>query len=109
MSPTALPAQKTYSIASIPADGIGPEVIEAGIEVLQVLSENLKTFNLEFRHFDWSSQTYKNTGNYIPVGGLEELRKHDAILFGSVGAPGKLPLFPDEPSPNHPLIVRLLT
>lgn len=93
MSPTALPAHQTYSIASIPADGIGPEVVEAGIEVLQVLTEALKTFNLEFQHFDWSSERYTKTGKYIPEGGLEELKKHDAILFGSVGAPGK-PLFP---------------
>jgi isocitrate/isopropylmalate dehydrogenase len=92
MSPTALPAHRTYSIASIPADGIGPEVIEAGIEVLQVLTETLKTFSLEFKRFDWSSDSYKKTGRYIPEGGLEELKKHDAIIFGSVGAPGQFSL-----------------
>ncbi|KAL0068931.1 hypothetical protein AAF712_003924 [Marasmius tenuissimus] len=81
---------KTYKIASIPADGIGPEVIQAGIEVLQTLSKTLKTFQLDFTHFDWNSERYKSTGSYIPEGGLEELRKFDAILFGAVGAPGKL-------------------
>lgn len=89
MSPTAVPTKKTYSIASIPADGIGPEVIEAGIEVLKALAETLQTFELEFTDYDWSSDTYKKTGKYIPDGGLEELKKHDAILFGAVGAPGK--------------------
>ncbi|KAK1225979.1 hypothetical protein PQX77_000688 [Marasmius sp. AFHP31] len=79
---------KTYRIASIPADGIGPEVIQAGIEVLQTLSKTLKTFQLDFTHFDWNSERYKSTGSYIPEGGLEELRKFDAILFGAVGAPG---------------------
>ncbi|KAF4980672.1 hypothetical protein FZEAL_3340 [Fusarium zealandicum] len=84
MSPSA---NKTYSIASIPADGIGPEVIEAGIEALNALADTLQTFQLDFTHYDWSSDTYKKTGKYIPDGGLDQLRNHDAILFGAVGAP----------------------
>src|SRR6185503_20579808 len=75
---------KSYRIASIPGDGIGNEVIPAGIEVLQKLQDG---FRLEFEHFDWSSDRYKKTGAYIPEGGLEELRKFDAIFFGAVGAP----------------------
>ncbi|PLN85995.1 isocitrate/isopropylmalate dehydrogenase [Aspergillus taichungensis] len=78
---------KTYSIAAIPADGIGPEVIEAGIVVLKALAKALNTFNLDFTNYDWSSETYKKTGQYIPDGGLEALKTHDAILFGAVGAP----------------------
>ncbi|KAL2675565.1 hypothetical protein Neosp_011752 [[Neocosmospora] mangrovei] len=87
MSPSAVVAKKAYSIASIPADGIGPEVIEAGIEALNALADALQTFELNFTHYDWSSDTYKKTGKYIPDGGLEQLKKHDAILFGAVGAP----------------------
>ncbi|KAI0432238.1 tartrate dehydrogenase/decarboxylase ttuC [Xylaria sp. FL1042] len=87
MSPSALLASKSYSIASIPADGIGPEVVDAAIEVLNSLAETLGTFTFNFTHYDWSSETYKKTGKYIPDGGLEQLRKHDAILFGAVGAP----------------------
>ncbi|KAF9889857.1 hypothetical protein FE257_006947 [Aspergillus nanangensis] len=78
---------KSYKIAAIPADGIGPEVVSAGIEVLQALADKLQTFQLDFTHYDWSSETYKKTGKYIPDGGLEDLKKHDAILFGAVGAP----------------------
>lgn len=89
MSPSALPSQKSYSIASIPADGIGPEVVSAAIEVLSALADSLQTFKLDFTHYDWSSDTYKKTGKYIPDNGLEELKKHDAILFGAVGAPGE--------------------
>ena len=92
MSPVAVLAQQTYSIACIPADGIGPEVIEAGVDVLNTLSEACGKFRLEFENYDWSSETFKNTGKYIPDGGLESLKKHDAILFGAVGAPGKLRL-----------------
>ncbi|KAL6413274.1 hypothetical protein AUP68_02781 [Ilyonectria robusta] len=87
MSPSALASKKAYSIASIPADGIGPEVVEAGIEVLKALADTLQTFELDFTHYDWSSDTFKKTGKYIPDNGLEELKKHDAILFGAVGAP----------------------
>ncbi|THV44289.1 hypothetical protein BGAL_0680g00060 [Botrytis galanthina] len=87
MSPSTINSTKEYSIASIPADGIGPEVIDAGIQALNALATTMGTFKLNFTHFDWSSETYKKTGKYIPEGGLEELRKHDAILFGAVGAP----------------------
>ena len=75
---------KTYRIASIPGDGIGNEVIPAGIEVLQPRSG---WFRARVPHFDWSSKRYVETGRYIPEGGLEELRKFDAIFFGAVGAP----------------------
>jgi tartrate dehydrogenase/decarboxylase/D-malate dehydrogenase len=74
----------TYRIASIPGDGIGNEVIPAGIEVLQKLAVD---FRLEFKDFNWSSKRYVETGAYIPEGGLEELKKFDAIFFGAVGAP----------------------
>ncbi|GAB7325341.1 hypothetical protein MBLNU13_g09385t1 [Cladosporium sp. NU13] len=85
MSPHAL-QDKPHSIATMGADGIGPEVVNAAVEVLKVLSD-AAGFKLEFTDYDWSSETYKKTGKYIPDGGLEELKKHDAILFGAVGAP----------------------
>ena len=74
----------TYKIASIPGDGIGNEIIPAGIEVLKMLEDG---FRLEFEHFDWSSKRYVETGRYIPEGGLEKLKRFDAIFFGAVGAP----------------------
>lgn len=83
-------SSKNYKIACIPADGIGPEVINAGVKVLEALSAASKSFTLDFERYDWSSETYKKTGKYIPDNGLEELKKHDAIFFGAVGAPGKL-------------------
>ena len=86
MSPVPIDHNKTHSIATIPADGIGPEVIGAGVEVLKTLSKTAG-FRMDFTNYDWSSETYKQTGQYIPDGGLDKLRKHDAILFGAVGAP----------------------
>src|SRR3954470_19831864 len=75
---------KTYRIAAIPGDGIGNEVIPAGIEVLERAADG---FRLEFEHFDWSSKRFQQTGQYIPDGGLERLKAFDAIFFGAVGAP----------------------
>jgi hypothetical protein len=86
MSPSV--TQRTHSIATMGADGIGPEVVNAGVQVLRKLAELDGTFKLQFTDYDWSSETYKTTGQYIPDGGLEQLKKHDAILFGAVGAPG---------------------
>jgi len=76
---------KTYRIAAIPGDGIGNEVIPAGIEVLEALAAG-QGFALVFEHFDWSSKRYLETGAYIPEGGLEKLKTFDAIFFGAVGA-----------------------
>lgn len=86
MSPST--TTRTHNIATIGADGIGPEVVNAGVQVLKKLSQLDGSFQLQFKDYDWSSETYKKTGKYIPDGGLEELKKHDAILFGAVGAPG---------------------
>ena len=77
---------KTYRIASIPGDGIGNEVIPAGIEILEVLAAK-EGFKVDFEHFDWSSARYLKTGAYIPEGGLEKLKTFDAVYFGAVGSP----------------------
>jgi len=77
---------KIYAIASIPGDGIGKEVIAAGIDVLNSLSEK-ENFRIEFTAFDWSSERYLEIGEYIPAGGLEKLKSFDAVFFGAVGSP----------------------
>ena len=77
---------KRYRIASIPGDGIGNEVIPAGVEVLDALARGAG-FDVAFETFDWGSKRYKETGAYIPAGGLEKLKGFDAIFFGAVGAP----------------------
>ena len=78
---------KTYKIAAIPGDGIGKEVIAAGITVLEALAERDGGFALTFDHFDWGSDHYKAHGLMMPADGRERIRHHDAIFFGAVGAP----------------------
>ncbi len=75
-----------YRIASIPGDGIGQEVIPAGIQVAEVLAQRFG-FSIKFKHFDWSCQTYLNTGTMMPKEGLEQLQFFDAIFLGAVGWP----------------------
>ncbi len=78
---------REYSIAAIPADGIGPEVIGAGITVLEALQKRLGDVKFNFKTFDWGSDYYKKHGVMMPADGLKTLKPFDAIYFGAVGAP----------------------
>lgn len=80
--------KKSYKIASIPGDGIGPEVIDAGIQVLRKLTKELGTFNLDFQDLNWGSEYYKREGKYMPENALETVRGCDAVFFGCVGDVG---------------------
>ena len=76
----------TYKIAAIPGDGIGPEVIAAGLEVLNVCAQR-EGFGLQVEHLDWGSNYYRRHGVMMPAGGHEMLKDFDAIYFGAVGDP----------------------
>ncbi len=78
---------ESYKIAAIPADGIGPEVIDAGVRVLQALAARDGGFACDVTTYDWGSDYYKKHGRMMPDDGLESLKSHDAIFFGAVGAP----------------------
>ena len=75
----------SYRIAAIPADGIGPEVINAGLEALAALERLDPSFHLSVTHFPWGSDYYRKHGVLMPPDGLDELRPFDAIYFGAVG------------------------
>ena len=77
----------TYRIAAIPADGIGPEVISAGLQALETLEKRDGGFKLDVTSFDWGSDHYRRTGKMMPEDGPERLKAYDAIFFGAVGAP----------------------
>jgi tartrate dehydrogenase/decarboxylase/D-malate dehydrogenase len=78
---------QSYKIAAIPADGIGPEVIAAGLQALEALEKREGTFTLEVMTFDWGSDYYRKYGAMMPADGTEQLKAFDAIFFGAVGAP----------------------
>ena len=77
---------KTYNIAAIPGDGIGTEVIAAGIQVLESLARHDGGFALRFEYFDWGSHYYLKNGEMMPADGLDRLKPFDAIYFGAVGS-----------------------
>ena len=68
---------RTHKIAAIPGDGIGPEVIAAGLEVLEACAARDGGFELEVEHFDWGSDYYKRHGVMMPPGGHEQLRRFE--------------------------------
>jgi len=76
-----------HRIAVVPGDGIGPEVIDAGVRVLETLGEREPGLAFEFQRFDWGTDYYKRTGLMMPADGCDQLRRFDAIYFGAVGAP----------------------
>jgi tartrate dehydrogenase/decarboxylase / D-malate dehydrogenase len=76
-----------HEIAVIPGDGIGREVVPEAIRVLEVVGDKFGV-SFEFRHFEWSCETYKDTGRMMPEDGISRLSDHDSIFLGAVGYPG---------------------
>ncbi|WP_077489848.1 tartrate dehydrogenase [Sinomonas mesophila] len=76
----------TDRIAVIPGDGIGHEVVPAAIACLERIAEH-HGLGLEFTHYDWGSERYLKRGRMMPLDGLEQLARHDAIFLGAVGSP----------------------
>ena len=78
---------RKYKIAQIPGDGIGPEVINAGVEVLVALSKKSGDFDLDIVRFPWGTDYYLKHKEMMPSTGLDSLKDFDAIYFGSAGDP----------------------
>jgi tartrate dehydrogenase/decarboxylase / D-malate dehydrogenase len=76
-----------HDIAVIPGDGIGGEVVPAAQRVLERAGER-HGFGFRWHGFDWGCERYLETGAMMPADGLEQLRGHDAVFLGAVGAPG---------------------
>jgi tartrate dehydrogenase/decarboxylase/D-malate dehydrogenase len=75
----------SYRIAAIPGDGIGGEVIGAGLRVLETLQRIDEGFRFEVTSFPWGTDYYLEHGVMMPADGLDALRPFDAIYFGAVG------------------------
>ena len=79
---------KTYKIAVIAGDGIGPEVINEGVRVLECVAELDGGFKFEFTHFPWGCEYYLKNGKMMPDDAINTLKQYDAIYLGAVGYPG---------------------
>jgi 3-isopropylmalate dehydrogenase len=79
--------RRVKRIAVIPGDGIGREVTDEAVLVLEHLRAT-HGVELEFKHFDWGAEKYLREGVTLPDGALEMLtRDFDAILAGAFGDP----------------------
>ena len=84
-------SKNKYNIAVIPGDGIGTEVMPEALKVLEVVS-NKYGINLQLDYFDFSSyEYYSKHGQMMPDDWKNQIGSHDALFFGAVGWPEKIP------------------
>ncbi len=76
-----------YKIAAIPGDGIGAEVVAAGLEVLAALEARAPNLKFTIESFPWGSDYYRAHGRMMAEDGIARLADFDAIYFGAVGDP----------------------
>ena len=79
---------KTYKIAVIGGDGIGPEVIAEGVKVLEAVAKLDGGFAFAFDHYPWGCNYYLENGCMMPENAMALLEQADAIFLGAVGNPG---------------------
>ena len=83
--------KKTYRVAVIPGDGIGKEVMPEGLRVIEAAAKK-HGVSVKFDHFDFASwDYYEKHGEMMPADWKDKIGKHDAIYFGAVGWPAKIP------------------
>jgi len=76
----------TYRIATLPGDGIGPEVLAEGVKVLKAVGE-VADLSFEFIEFPYGAEHYLATGEVLPDKAIDEMGQCDAIYFSAVGDP----------------------
>ena len=82
---------RIHRIAVIPGDGIGKEVVPEGLRVLEKAAKKYG-FELQLDNFDFAScDYYEKHGRMMPEDWKEQIGKHDAIYFGAVGMPDRVP------------------
>ena len=79
---------RTFKVAVIAGDGIGPEVLAEGIKVLDKVAELDGSFKVEYTHFPWGCEYYLEHGKMMDDDGMDKLNEYDAIYLGAVGFPG---------------------
>ena len=78
---------KTYRIAVLSGDGIGPEVMEIALQVLDYVAHKISGLNLQFTEHQAGAEHYRRTGVVFPKSVLEDCRAADAVLLSAIGLP----------------------
>ncbi len=78
---------KAYHVAVIPGDGIGRDVTNEAIKVLNAVAQKDGSFRFAFTEFPWGCEYYLKTGKMMDDDGMDVLKKFDAIFLGAVGYP----------------------
>jgi 3-isopropylmalate dehydrogenase len=81
---------RTYVVAHLPGDGIGPEVTAVARNLIDQAGKQ-RGFTIDWRPCPLGSEHYLKTGEVLPDGVLADLRKTDAVLLGAVGSPSVPP------------------
>jgi 3-isopropylmalate dehydrogenase len=81
---------RTLSLALIPGDGIGTEVVAEAMKVLSAIAP-WADLELQTTEYDLGARRYNATGELLPDAVVEELRAYDAILLGAIGDPSVPP------------------
>src|SRR3954471_11810152 len=82
---------KTHRIALYPGDGIGVDVVDATVSVLDAVERKIRGYRLAYERFDWGMTHYDRHGRVAPEDFLTTLRGFDALFLGAVGWPARLP------------------
>lgn len=98
-------SEKSYKIAVLPGDGIGPEIMHEAVKVLDKTGEKFG-FSFEYTYADVGGVAIDNLGQALPESTIETCRASDAILFGSVGGP-KWETLPPEKQPERAALLPL--
>jgi 3-isopropylmalate dehydrogenase len=77
---------RRYSIAVVPGDGTGPEVVAEGLKVLKAASK-IYGFKYDLTEYDLGGERYLRTGETLPDSVVRELKQTDAIYLGAIGHP----------------------
>ncbi|MBQ1468785.1 MAG: isocitrate/isopropylmalate dehydrogenase family protein [Solobacterium sp.] len=78
---------RTFTIATLPGDGIGPEIIREGVKVIEAVEEGFDSFKLNFDYYDAGAAFYRDTGVIIAKEVEEAMDSADAIFLGAMGLP----------------------
>ena len=78
---------RTFRIAVLPGDGIGPEVTAQTVRLLESVAADDGTFRLDFEHLDAGATHYERSGESLPDDAMNTVRSADAIFLGAMGMP----------------------